>query len=167
MKSIMLLCTCLLILTQCKNQSSGGDASANATGDPAVKSFGAVITTEGSVPVEKVVAMLNSADSIPMKVSGKVTSVCQARGCWMNVVDESGIGKPIFVQFKDYGFFMPKDCAGKKVTLDGIAYKQVTPVEELRHYAEDKGATKEEIAAITEPKEELKFLANGVVLYEK
>ncbi|MEO5583304.1 MAG: DUF4920 domain-containing protein, partial [Saprospiraceae bacterium] len=133
MKSIMLLCTCLLMLAQCKNQSSGGDVSANSTGDASTKSFGAAIKTEGSVPVEKVVAMLNSEDSIPMKVIGKVTSVCQARGCWMNVVDESGTGKPIFVQFKDYGFFMPKDCAGKKVTLEGIAYRQVTPVEELRH----------------------------------
>jgi Domain of unknown function (DUF4920) len=166
MKSIMLLCTCLLILIQCKHQSSAG-ATAQGSSVPTVKSFGAAITEEGSVSVDKVITMLNKEDSIAMKVSGKVTSVCQAKGCWMNIVDASGSGKPIFVQFKDYGFFMPKDCAGKNVTLDGIAYKQVTTVAQLRHFAGDKGATKEEIAAITEPKEELKFLANGVVLHDK
>ena len=48
--------------------------------------------------------------------------------------------------------------------MDGFAFKEVTPVDELRHYAEDEGMSKEEIAAITEPKEELKFMASGVLL---
>lgn len=104
---------------------------------------------------------------MPMKLVGKVTEVCQAKGCWMNVVADNGQGEPIFVQFKDYGFFMPKDCAGKKVTMDGIVYRETTPVDELRHYAQDKGASAEEIAAITMPKEELKFMAKGVILHEK
>ncbi len=40
-------------------------------------------------------------------------------------------------------------------------------MDELRHYAQDKGASAEEIAAITMPKEELKFMAKGVILHEK
>ena len=40
-----------------------------------------------------------------------------------------------------------------------------TSVDELRHYAEDKGAPAEEIAAITEPKRELRMTADGVVIY--
>jgi hypothetical protein len=39
-------------------------------------------------------------------------------------------------------------------------------VEELKHLAEDAGKSKEEIEAITEPKEELKFLATGVLLLD-
>ena len=70
----------------------------------------------------------------------------------------------MFVKFKDYGFFMPKDIAGKRVVMDGYAFKEITPVDELRHYAEDEGKSPEEIAAIVEPKEELKFLAKGVLL---
>ena len=72
----------------------------------------------------------------------------------------------MMVRFKDYGFFVPKDIAGRKVIITGKAYREVTPIEELRHYAEDAGKSKEEIAAITESKEELKFLATGVVLLD-
>jgi hypothetical protein len=126
--------------------------------------FGEVITENGAVPYGSVLAKLEKVDTISVKVAGKIESVCQKKGCWMNLVQE---GQPdIFVKFKDYAFFMPLDCAGKEVVMEGIAFKEITPVDELRHYAEDEGQTAEEIAAITEPKEELKFLASGVVLLE-
>jgi hypothetical protein len=48
--------------------------------------------------------------------------------------------------------------------MDGYAYREVTSVEDLRHFAEDEGKSKEEIEAITEPREELKFMASGVLL---
>ena len=83
----------------------------------------------------------------------------------------AGVSKPdgtaegeMFVQFQDYGFFMPKDIAGREVIVEGKAYKQETSVEELKHYAEDAGKSAEEIAAITEPVMEKKFMATGVVL---
>ena len=64
-------------------------------------------------------------------------------------------------------FFMPKDIAGRKVVMEGKAYREITTVEELRHFAEDEGKSAEEIAAITEPLEELKFMATGVVLLDE
>ena len=48
--------------------------------------------------------------------------------------------------------------------MNGKAFKEVTTVEELRHYAEDEGKSEEEIAAITEPVEEYKFVADGVIM---
>ncbi len=51
--------------------------------------------------------------------------------------------------------------------MNGYAFRDVTPVDELRHYAEDAGKSKEEIAAITQPKEEMKFLASGVILLDE
>jgi hypothetical protein len=50
--------------------------------------------------------------------------------------------------------------------IKGKAFKEVTSVEELQHYAEDEGKSKEEIALITQPQEEIKFLADGVVVVE-
>ena len=70
------------------------------------------------------------------------------------------------VTFKDYAFFMPKDLAGKHVVVDGYAYVENTPVDVLRHYAEDAGKSKEEIAAITEPKREVSFEAFGVIILD-
>jgi hypothetical protein len=68
------------------------------------------------------------------------------------------------VTFKDYAFFMPKDLAGKHVVVDGYAYVETTTVEELRHYAQDAGKSKEEINAITQPKREVSFEAAGVLV---
>ena len=82
----------------------------------------------------------------------------------MNIVDDSD--EPVFIKFKDYAFFVPLDASGKEAVVSGVLSNTVTSIEELRHYAEDGGASVEEIAAITEPKMELKMMAEGVIIYE-
>ena len=85
---------------------------------------------------------------------------------WMMVIYAAAGTHKMFVKFKYYAFFMPKDIAGRKVVIQGMAYREVTPADELRHYAEDAGKSAAEIALITKPKEELKFMASGVVLLD-
>jgi hypothetical protein len=131
------------------------------TGKP--QSFGAKIKAKGAVGYTDMLTKMATVDSMAIKVRGTVKSVCQKKGCWMNISDGQ-TSKEMFVQFKDYGFFMPLDITGREVIMQGYAYRDVTSVEDLRHFAEDKGKSKEEIEAITEPKEELKFLASGVLL---
>jgi hypothetical protein len=92
-------------------------------------------------------------------VRGEITEVCAKKGCWMKLVEGDD---EVFVKFKDYGFFVPRNAAGHRALLHGEAIKQITPVDELRHYAEDAGASPEAIAAITEPKTEITFMADGV-----
>lgn len=50
------------------------------------------------------------------------------------------------------------------IVVQGTAEKKTTSVEMLKHYAEDAGKTKEEIAAITEPKQEIIIQATGIVV---
>lgn len=147
----------------------GGDKSAptavnEATGE---QFFGEKISADGAISLAALNKELSQSDTVKTKLVGKVESVCKKKGCWMNIVSDEAGAEPIFVKFKDYGFFMPLDCEGQKVVMDGIAYKEVTPVDELRHYAEDEGKSAEEIAAITEPVEELKFMASGVIMLDK
>ena len=130
------------------------------------KHFGETIDQEGTITYDEMLTNFAESDSIPAKVVGEVSSVCQKKGCWMTIASHGG-DEQMMVRFKDYGFFVPKDIAGRKVVMQGYAYKEVTPVDELRHYAEDAGKTKEEIEAITEPKEEIKFLASGVLLLDE
>ncbi|MCC7029979.1 MAG: DUF4920 domain-containing protein [Chitinophagaceae bacterium] len=73
-------------------------------------------------------------------------------------------GSSMRVTVKDYAFCMPKDCAGKTEIVEGVAKIEVTSVADLQEYAKDDGQTKEEIAAIKEPKSELVFEAKGVIL---
>ncbi len=133
--------------------------------------FGEKIKTKKALSYDKLLtkmeAMTPTSQAIETKVKGKVKSVCQAKGCWMTI-EPSEAGKPLlFVKFKDYAFFMPKDCSGKEVVFSGKAYVEETSVDELRHYAEDAGKSADEIAKITQPKREYKFMASGVALLPK
>ena len=131
-------------------------------------SFGEEINLEDAITYPELLNRLSTEDSVTCKVTGIVQDVCQVKGCWMTMIDPSDDDKPeLFVKFKDYGFFMPLDISGKTVTMEGTAYTEITSVEDLKHYAEDNEATQEEIDAITEPEEELKFMANGVLLRSK
>lgn len=159
---IILFSMTSIILFSCNNATS---EAVSQTDEGA--SFGQAITSEGAISYEELLGKIPSDDSLAVKVVGKVESVCQKKGCWMNIVSEDAEKASMFVKFKDYGFFMPKDISGKKVIMDGYAFKEVTSVEELKHYAEDEGKSKEEIEAIKEPVEELKFLASGVLLLKE
>ncbi len=65
---------------------------------------------------------------------------------------------------KDYGFFVPTALKGKKILVDGNVELSTTSVKDLQHFAEDAKKTPEEIAAITEPKQEIKVLASGIMV---
>ena len=157
MKNITLLSTLflgLVLMVSCK--------SGEATTEDGVYGAG-VANPESALSFTDVYTKLDSADSLQVTMRGKVESVCQTKGCWMNLVDPTGASDgEIFVQFFDYGFFMPKDLAGSEVIVEGKAYTETTSVEELKHYAEDEGQSAEEIEAITEPLFEKKFMATGV-----
>lgn len=128
--------------------------------------FGEKIDANNAMSYDDLLVKLSDKgqDTITAKVMGKIEGVCQVKGCWMNIVSENKDSESMFVKFKDYGFFMPLDASGKNAVLRGKAYREVTSVDELRHYAEDEGQSEEEIAKITEPLEELKFMADGVIL---
>ncbi len=128
--------------------------------------FGAGVSKQDNpASFADVVNQLNTQDSVNVILKAKVSEVCQAKGCWMQLVDNhANSDEQLMVKFKDYAFFVPKDIAGREVLIEGVAFKEETPVDELRHYAEDAGKSEEEIAKITEPVTEKKFMATGVVV---
>ncbi|WP_241243877.1 DUF4920 domain-containing protein [Flagellimonas beolgyonensis] len=105
---------------------------------------------------------LSAKDSVQTQLIGEITEVCQSKGCWMKVKLDAD--NEVFVRFKDYGFFVPKDAAGKKVAMNGAAFLEEMSVEDQRHFAEDEGASEDEIALITAPKKTLRFEADGVLI---
>lgn len=106
---------------------------------------------------------LKLGDTINLKFNANIREVCSKKGCWMTLPAGSG-DETIMVRFKDYGFFMPLDAAGKEVIVAGKAFVNEVSVADLKHYAEDAGKSSEEIANITEPAMEFAFEANGVLL---
>ncbi len=167
MKNLLYLFA-LCLLVSCNNTATEvaeSDPVTTQTTEPAPDRSGEVFGAEENfsnpVGMLDVVDKLGQNDTLTnVALHGEVTAVCQAKGCWMTIAGE----EEMMVKFKDYGFFMPKDIDGREVVMFGKAYYQITPLDELRHYAEDAGKSAEEIAAITEPKKELRFLASGVKL---
>ena len=59
--------------------------------------------------------LINLQDNIQIK--GEIKSTCKMKGCWMELDVEE---KTIFVRFKDYSFFVPKEGAeGKLAVVNG------------------------------------------------
>lgn len=93
-------------------------------------------------------------------IKGKVTDVCDKKGCWLTVETENN--DKFFVKMKDYAFFVPTALKGKNVVLEGSAEKKIISVDEQKHYAEDAKKPQSEIDAITKPQEEIRFVASGI-----
>ncbi|MAU16670.1 MAG: DUF4920 domain-containing protein [Muricauda sp.] len=140
-----------VLMVSCKQETIQGDY------------FGQEFEVSGkaaktSAPFEKI----SATDSLQIQMIGEIKEVCQNKGCWMKVKLESD--DEVFVRFKDYGFFVPKDAAGKKVVMNGAAFLEEMSVEDQKHYAEDEGASEDELAQITAPKQTLRFEADGVLI---
>lgn len=128
-----------------------------------VTSYGDVITADGAISTAELVKKMATTDSLATKVECEIITSCTKKGCWMTV--QMPEGEKMMVRFKDYGFFVPvKGLEGKHAVMQGYASKETTDVATLRHYAEDAGKSKEEIAKITEPETSLMFLADGVLI---
>ncbi len=124
--------------------------------------YGAKITEEGAISITELPNLLKGKDTVAVKIKAKAVSSCASKGCWMNLqIDEKNTA---FVKMKDYEFFVPTAIADKNVVLDGIAFIKTTTVAELKHYAEDGKKSQAEIDAIKEPKQEIRFLANGIMV---
>ncbi len=168
MKKILFLFSIMAVLISCKNEKTE-DTPVLETEEIAVnyQTFGDKITDEDVLTKSEIIEKYNglkAGDTINVKFTTQVKEVCQKKGCWMKV--DMGENEAM-VRFKDYGFFMPKDISGKDIIAEGKAYVEEMSVEDQRHYAEDGGATPEEIAAITEPKRTLAFEAHGVLIPEE
>ena len=140
-------------------ETEEGGAAAVAPATPG-QTYGAAFAPAGALAMSALPAVLGSRDSAQVKLMGKASAVCQARGCWMTL--PTADGKEMRVRFRDYAFFVPKDLSGHEVVVSGWAYRRIVPKSELQHYAKDAGQTDQEVAAITQDEQQLTFLADGV-----
>ena len=157
----------VIVLVSCKNKEENKADVTTEKKEIAYASFGKEIIADDAIVAKSMAEhykTMKVGDSMNSKLIAKVDEVCQAKGCWMKLNLENG--EQVMVKFKDYGFFMPKNIAGKEVIVNGLAYVNEVPVDELRHYAEDAGKSEEEIASITESKKTFSFEADGVLLVE-
>lgn len=160
MKKIALLILATTFLTSCTQKKSE-----NPNTESDFVAFGDSISSENALTFEQMAAKysnLKEGDTVEVKFKSKIKSVCKKKGCWINV--DLGNNQEAFVKFKDYAFFVPKNAENQEVILNGKAFVSVESIEELKHYAQDAGKSKESIDSITKPKTNLSFMANGVLI---
>lgn len=129
-----------------------GEFYGSSVSDSSVK------TAISATQLEKQLRKTNKIENVAVK--GKVAEVCDKKGCWLTVKTNSN--DRFFVKMKDYAFFVPLALRGKDVVLFGDAELKMTSVKELQHYAEDAKKSAVEIAMITQPKQEVNFMATGI-----
>jgi len=152
-------------LFSCKKITNSDSTVSTNFKEISYKNYGKTIDSNAII-LAKLMAedymLMRQGDSLDSKIKGIVKKVCQTKGCWMTLnLDED---KEVMVKFKEYGFFVPRDIAGKEVIISGKAFVKEVPLEELKHYAEDAGKSAEEIALILEPKRTFSFEADGVLI---
>lgn len=146
------------------NQEESEEPPGNTSVTPAApgQTYGAAVSPAGAVPMSALNAALGTRDSAQLKVAGTASAVCQAKGCWLTL--PTADGKQMRVRFKDYSFFVPKDLSGHTVVVSGWAHRETVSVADQQHYLRDAGKPEQEIAAITQPRQELNFMADGVLV---
>ena len=166
MKFIIKFCLlATLVITACKSEKKEIQSEDTMKTIENYTSYGDQITGDKALSSKDMLAKFSNmkiGDTINVKFASTIKEVCSKKGCWMKL--PLGETTETMVRFKDYGFFMPLDAKDNEVIVEGKAFVQETSVEELQHYAEDAGKTKEEIAKITAPKREFSFEANGVLM---
>lgn len=138
---------------------AGERAQARAAGVPLGEDFGAGLTLDRVLDLRDVVSDPDVYAAGPVLVRARVYDVCQRRGCWMVLRDGKAEAR---VRFKDYGFFVPRDCTGQLAYVEGTVATEVLPEREARHYAEE--SIRDDPAKVDGPQRIVAFEATGVRL---
>ncbi len=126
--------------------------------------YGEKVSPDGAVALADIASKMKNDEAVNAKFTAKILEVCSKKGCWLKLaIDDKTTA---FVKMKDYGFFVPTAAQGKTVVIDGELKNKLVSVAELRHYAEDAKKSEKEIAAITEPQNELRVVAKGIAIVE-
>lgn len=121
--------------------------------------YGVVSKENNPVSPDELKAKLVN-DQYEGQVKAKVVEVCKAEGCWIKV--QKADGTAMMVRAKDHKFLMPENIVGRTVIIEGNATVKETTEAMRKHYAEDAGKSKEEIAKIKGSEKDVQFAATGV-----
>ena len=163
MKNTLLIIILAISLFSCKQKTQPAQSPVQV-GSTVYEVYGAALDAQSVLPMNDLAtsfSTMKKTDTLFTKVQGTIKEVCTKKGCWMTL--DLGDEKDLMVRFKDYGFFMPLEAKGD-VIINGYATISETSVEDLKHYAEDAGASELEIEAIVAPELTYSFEADGVLL---
>lgn len=101
------------------------------------KVFGQAMPAGEAAPVALAVAQLQAGavDEAPRKFSGRITEVCQQKGCWVMLEDDGAVAR---VMMKDHSFAVPGEARGAAIVFGTLSRKTLDAAT-AKHLAEDAG----------------------------
>ena len=100
-----------------------------------------------------------------VRVCGTIESVCARKGCWIRLAGASDADS-LFVKFTCPvdGRLVPMEAVGKMAIVEGkLQVKQISE-SDARHYKEESGASKAEIAQIVGPQKQISLRAPAAMV---
>ena len=121
--------------------------------------FGGEFTLTDSQKLEDVLAKASDFTGKNIRIEAKVARVCKKKGCWFTIQPEANSGEFVRVTMKDYGFFVPKDCDGKKAVVEGVFTSVELSEGARKHLADDAG---DDPKTVVGPARELTLVATAI-----
>src|SRR6056297_121860 len=122
--------------------AAAGDEGAVRLSDPVTvtddyEEFGApVVSTESAVSLGELVGAGDEYVGREITLTTRIAKVCRKKGCFFIARDGDATAR---ITFKDYGFFIPTDSAGKEVLLNGTFERREITEAQAEHYRKDLG----------------------------
>lgn len=79
--------------------------------------LGKPLTLKEAMPLATLVAHADEYAGKTVQVKGKITSVCQMMGCWMELTNDAG--QHVRIKVEDGDIVFPKNAAGKMAVAEG------------------------------------------------
>lgn len=138
-------------------------------GEATMRHFGEPMST-AELPTVAVGELLNNPQQFAgqtLRVTGTITKVCQHAGCWMELGAPAGT-TPLFVKFvcPIEGRLIPKDAVGKDAIVEGTLTIKKIDEATARHYAEESGASEEQVQAIRGPQVQVSMQSPAALVVE-
>ena len=134
---------------------AGACQSESSDPDTTVQTYGASVDTASARAAGEVATEPSAFDGATVTVSGRISTVCQKKGCWLTL--ETGAARPIRVLVPrtddGYEFTVPTTLTGQ-ATVTGTLQTAELDTTMQKHLAED--------GAASAPAQEVQIAATGL-----
>jgi Domain of unknown function (DUF4920) len=139
MKAALAIITLFTLLSGCEAKPSEPSPVPMSSPEPAKRAqFGESIKPGDTAPLGTVLSGPAAFAGRNVIVEGAVRQACTRRGCWMELAETLDKSRPgCRVTFKDYGFFVPIDSAGKKARVQGQVQVKTVEAGSVKHMEEE------------------------------
>ncbi|HKL64391.1 MAG TPA: DUF4920 domain-containing protein [Woeseiaceae bacterium] len=122
--------------------AAAGDEGAVRLSEPVTvtedyEEFGApVVSAESAMPLDELIGAGEEYLGREITLTTRIARVCRKKGCFFIARDGNAVAR---ITFRDYGFFIPTDSAGKEVLLNGTFERREITEAQAKHYRKDLG----------------------------